>query len=144
LKTLFDPLSPTSCVSFRLRRAARVVAKSYDAALKPAGLRNTQFTLLAVLVMEGSQNIGQLSQALATDGTTLTRNLDVLVKRGLVEAAGNHEDERVRMVQASQAGEKLYRDALPLWQTAQRHMLDVVGESRWQEMAGLLQLVETE
>ncbi|MEP1209278.1 MAG: MarR family winged helix-turn-helix transcriptional regulator [Rhizobiaceae bacterium] len=139
----FDPMSPTACVSFRLRRAARVVAKSYDAALKPVGLRNTQFTLLAVLVMNGPQNIGQLSVALATDGTTLTRNLEVLVRRGLVEDAGFEDDERVRVVQITDQGAALYQQALPLWQATQQEMLDIVGMKDWQQMAELLQLVET-
>ena len=44
-----DGLNPADCVSYRLRRAARMAAKSFDAALKPVGLRNTQFTLLAAL-----------------------------------------------------------------------------------------------
>ncbi|MEP5179494.1 MAG: MarR family winged helix-turn-helix transcriptional regulator [Rhizobiaceae bacterium] len=136
-------MSPTACVSFRLRRAARVVAKSYDAALKPVGLRNTQFTLLAVLVMNGPQNIGQLSVALATDGTTLTRNLEVLVRRGLVEDAGFEDDERVRVVQITDQGAALYQQALPLWQATQQEMLDIVGMKDWQQMAELLQLVET-
>ncbi|NKB53474.1 MAG: MarR family transcriptional regulator [Rhizobiaceae bacterium] len=143
MTTPFDPMSPTSCVSFRLRRAARIVAKTYDAALKPVGLRNTQFTLLAALIMEGPQNIGQLSEALATDGTTLTRNLQVMSKRGLVEDASFHEDERVRIVKASQQGEAVFRQALPHWQMTQQKMLDVFGQERWSELADLLQLVES-
>ena len=142
MSSAFDPMSPTCCVSFRLRRAARVVAKTYDAALNPVELRNTQFTLLAVLVMEGPQNIGQLSAALATDGTTLTRNIEVLVKRGLVEDANFEDDERVRVVRATQAGKALYQQALPLWRETQTKMMQVLGEDRWQDMAGLLQEVE--
>ncbi len=143
MTTSFDPMSPVCCVSFRLRRAARVVAKTYDAGLKPVGLRNTQFTLLAALVMNGPQNIGQLSHALVTDGTTLTRNLEVLSKRGLIEDARYHEDERVRIVKTSPQGEAIYRQALPLWQTTQQEMLDVFGRERWADLADMLQLVET-
>jgi DNA-binding MarR family transcriptional regulator len=138
-----DPFDPANCVSFRLRRAARQVAKFYDAALKPVDLRNTQFTLLAVLVSGGAQNIGQLSQAMATDGTTLTRNLEVLVRRGLVENTTHDEDERIRLVKASVSGGQLYAKGLPLWRSAQQRMLDVLGEGPWNDMTLLLQEVET-
>ena len=37
------------CAHARLRKAMRVVSRAYDAALRPAGLRATQFSLLAVL-----------------------------------------------------------------------------------------------
>ncbi len=43
------------------------------------------FTLLALLNRLGETGIGDLSEALAIDGTTLTRNLEMLVRRGLVE-----------------------------------------------------------
>ena len=93
--------------------------------------------------MNGPQNIGQLSHALVTDGTTLTRNLEVLSKRGLIEDARYHEDERVRIVKTSPQGEAIYRQALPLWQTTQQEMLDVFGRERWADLADMLQLVET-
>ena len=43
-----------------------------------------KFTLLASLKQLGETSIGDLSEALAIDGTTLTRNLEILVRRGLV------------------------------------------------------------
>ena len=137
-----DLLSPTACISYRLRRASRVAAKAYDTALKPVGLKNTQFTLLSALVVEGPKNIGELSEALATDGTTLTRNLEILVRRGLVENGASSADDRVRIVQASKQGENLHRKALPLWHQAQRSMLHALGEENWPAMMARLRLLE--
>ncbi|MEE8153176.1 MAG: MarR family winged helix-turn-helix transcriptional regulator, partial [candidate division NC10 bacterium] len=105
-----NALEPVDCVSYRLRRAARITAKSYDNALRPIGLRNTQFTLLASLNRLGETSIGDLSEALAVDGTTLTRNLEVLVRRGLVENIAA-DDARVRNVRLTDLGKETFEEA---------------------------------
>ncbi|WP_282609417.1 MarR family winged helix-turn-helix transcriptional regulator [Pelagibius sp. Alg239-R121] len=138
---LREALDPTHCVSYRLRRAARLAAKSYDAALKTTGLKNTQFTLLAALATEGAVSIGALSDLLATDGTTLTRNLEVLVRRGLVKDCAS-DDARVRTVQLSKKGRNKYQEALPFWQAAQQQVLTGLGAEQWRELEGVLRQIE--
>lgn len=126
-----DALQPGDCVSYRLRRAARVAAKVFDAALKPVGLRNTQFTLLAALASEGAMSIGELAALLATDATTLNRNLEVLAQRGLVGDVDEDEDLRVRVVGVTKEGRALYRKALPRWRKAQQQVLGDLGLGAW-------------
>lgn len=136
-----NELEPAACVSYRLRRAARAAAKSYDSALKPSGLRNTQFTLLASLSKLGESNIGDLSDHLGLDGTTLTRNLEVMVRRGLIDNIAV-EDARVRNVRISDLGKKTYKQALPLWRKAQRHALKALEPNRWARIKGELDKIE--
>jgi DNA-binding MarR family transcriptional regulator len=131
----------SDCVSYRLRRAGRLAAKFYDDALRPCGLRNTQFTLLSALDHLGEISIGDLSYELAIDGTTLTRNLDVLVRRRLI-LNGADEDGRVRTVRLSAAGERTIDKAMPLWRKAQRKMLKAIGGSAWGDMRAYLDEIE--
>ena len=136
-----NALQPMDCVCYRLRRAARLAAKTYDGALKPTGLRNTQFALLVTLNSLGESSIGELSDRLATDGTTLTRNLEVLVRRGLIEDVAA-DDARVRVIRVTELGNKTYVAALPLWQQAQKQVLEAVGSKRWTEMRVELDKIE--
>ncbi len=136
-----NALEPVDCVCYRLRRAARLAAKNYDGALKPTGLRNTQFALLGSLNKLGESSIGELSNRLATDGTTLTRNLEVLVRRGLIEDVAA-DDARVRVIRVTELGKKTYVAALPLWHEAQKHVLEAVGSKRWTEMRVELDKIE--
>lgn len=129
------------CVSFRLRRAARMVAKRYDDALRPVGLRNTQFSVLGALAYLGEISIGELAVEMATDSTTLTRNLDVLVRRGLIENVPA-EDGRMRRMRLSAKGEETLAEALPLWRAAQNKTLKSVGASKWQEIRTTLSEIE--
>ncbi len=136
-----NELEPVECVCYRLRRAARVAAKAYDNALKPSGLRNTQFTLLASLNRLGETSIGDLADVLAIDGTTLTRNLEILVRRGLVENIVA-DDARVRYVRITKLGKQTYKEALPLWRKAQRQALNALEPKRWTGMRAQLHKIE--
>jgi len=129
------------CVSYRLRRAARIAAKHYDTALKPSGLRNTQFSLLSALDHLDEISIGDLSHELATDGTTLNRNLDILIRRGLIKN-GVAEDGRVRTVTLTAAGRRKFKQAKPLWRSAQRTILKAIGSGDWNVMRSRLSEIE--
>lgn len=139
--TSANALEPMNCVNYGLRRAARIVAKSYDNALRPIGLRNTQFTLLAALNRLGEMRIGDLSEELAIDGTTLTRNLEILVRRGLVENIVT-DDARVRNVRLTDFGKETYEEAVPLWRIAQQHVLEALEPERWIGMRAQLRKIE--
>ncbi len=132
---------PVDCVSYRLRRAARKAARFYDDALRPSGLRNTQFTLLGALDVVGETSIGDLSEELAIDGTTLTRNLEILVRRGLVENIAA-EDARVRNVRLTGLGKETFEEAVPLWREAQQHLLEALEPKRWTGMRAQLRKIE--
>ncbi len=136
-----DALQPINCINYRLRRAARLAAKSYDDALRPSGLRTTQFTLLASLNRLGATSIGDLSEELAIDGTTLTRNLEVLVRRDLVENIAA-DDGRVRNVRLTDLGKAKFKDAAPLWRRAQRRVLEALEPEHWIEMRARLRKIE--
>lgn len=139
--TEMDSLQPVNCISFRLRKAARSTARTYDNALRPVGLRNTQFSLLGALIVLGEISIGDLSQALAIDGTTLTRNLDILVRRRLVENIVG-ADARVRNIQLTDLGRETYEQALPLWRCAQKKVLAAFEPGQWDAMKAQLQRIE--
>ena len=137
-----DDLQPRgTCVCNRFRRAARLTSKIYDRALKPTGLRTSQFTLLGTLTYDGPLSIGKLSDLTATDGTTLTRNLEVLVRRGLVEDVAA-DDARLRVVAITDLGKQTWVAAVPLWREAQEQVLEAIGSKRWTEMRVELEKIE--
>ena len=127
--TIDSELQPIDCVCYRLRRAARLAAKTYDRALKPIELRNTQFALLSTLKQLGEANIGDLSKIMATDGTTLTRNLEVLVRRRLIENVAV-DDARIRVIRITEIGEKTHDKAMPLWRAAGARGLGIASRDR--------------
>ncbi len=104
----------------------------YDAALEPAGLRATQFSLLAVLDGRDGRDavtITDLARAMVMDRTTLTRNLRPLEKQGLV-AITPGDDRRTREVSLTRLGRRVLTTAMPRWRHAQTRMLDALGDRR--------------
>ena len=124
-----------ACACANLRKAARVVTQAYDKALKPTGLRATQFTVLATLATEGNAPLTRLAEALVMDRTTLTRNLKPLVRQGLIKIA-HEEDERVRRVGLTEPGERAFAAARPLWAAAQRRLRESLGAERRSALLG--------
>jgi hypothetical protein len=74
-----------SCTCFNLRKATRRVTSFYDAALKPSGLKVTQMTLLTAIRVLEPVTIKRLAKAIVMDRTTLSRNVALLNKKGLIE-----------------------------------------------------------
>lgn len=120
----------------------RVAGKAYDAALRSYGLRNTQFTLLAALEIEGEKPIGLLAEALGTDPTTLSRNLDVLEMRVLVELVAHSNDGCSRVVRITQKGSAVYASALPACQSTQAALLAACTPDTWDATMCVLNKIE--
>ncbi len=129
-----DVKLPANCTCFNLRKAARAVSHAYDEALKPSGLRGTQFSLLVVVRDRGPAGITELAKAMVMDRTTLTRNLKPLLARGLLEVVDG-ADRRRRPIAVTDPGRDAIARALPLWQQAQTRIAGGLGKARW---AGLI------
>jgi DNA-binding MarR family transcriptional regulator len=115
-----------ACVCAAARMAARSLTRVYDRALEPAGIRTSQFSVLARLLEEGPLPITHLAGRLAMDRTTLARDLRPLERRGLV-AVSVGGDRRVRMVELTPAGRRLIEEVRPLWRSAQHDVRERLG-----------------
>ena len=74
----------SECTAAKLRRASRSVANAFDRALSPSGIRSTQFSLLVKIHLVGKMSLTGLASKAGLDRTTLTRNIDPLLRERLV------------------------------------------------------------
>jgi DNA-binding MarR family transcriptional regulator len=118
-----------ACVCATARMAARSLTRVYDRALEPAGIRTTQFSILARLLEEGPLPLTHLAGRLAMDRTTLARDLRPLERRGLV-AVSVGADRRVRMAELTSAGRRLVDEVRPLWRAVQHDVRAQLGRDR--------------
>jgi DNA-binding MarR family transcriptional regulator len=116
-----------------VRRASRALTQLYEQALRPTGLRATQFTILQVLSRAGEVLQGQLGEMLALDSTTLTRTLEIMIKRGWV-AERRGEDRRQRWLRLQTAGKLKLGRALPAWEKVQSQLQREFGEESWKHL----------
>ena len=104
-----------TCLCLHVQRAARELARRFDEAFKPLGLTHGQFSLLMSLNRPQPPNMGQVSEVLAMDRTTLTANLKPLERRGLVTISVDEADKRGRRLALTPAGRDLLVRAVPIW-----------------------------
>jgi DNA-binding MarR family transcriptional regulator len=126
-----------------LRRASRVLTQHYDTALRPLGLRATQFTLLQALSLAGEVSQGTLVEILAIDSTTLTRTLAIMGRRGWISSRTG-EDRRERWLSLSAAGRTEFKRALPHWERVQQQLRARLGNKQWNKLFDLTNEVTAE
>jgi len=122
------------CGSFR--RTSRALTQLYESALRPVGLRATQFTILQALSLAGEVTQTQLGEMLAMDSTTLTRTLQIMSRKSWI-AERRGEDRRERRLRLAKAGETQFNRALPVWEKVQSRLRHQVGEQAWKNLLQL-------
>lgn len=119
------PQSP--CVCTNLRRMAQRVTGFYDAALEPAGISVTQYSLLANISRMPGCGTGQLAQRVRLERSTLVRTLQPLLHQGFIVDKARRKSEAPALSQP--AGGRRFGQAMTLWQQAQTDIKTHLGES---------------
>jgi len=119
------------CAAFSFRMAARAVTRLFDAAMQTSGIRSTQFALLVAIAKKQPVPIHVLSEILFIDQTTLTRNLKLMQKEGLLSVSPRGE-MRQRFVTLAAKGEQALARSLPLWREIQSRFVQSVGSKHWE------------
>lgn len=118
------------CAALRSRMAARAITRMYDEALRPSGLKITQFTLLVAIERDEATSISQLADALGMERTTLTRNLSLLERKNFIKL-GPEAFRRSRAMTLTRDGRAILQKALPLWRNAQDELVGQMGKTSW-------------
>lgn len=118
--------SPTACLTHGLMRAARTVARGFEAEAADLGVTAPQFTVLARLKFMGPMTVSQIATRVDADRTTMTRNLAVMAQKGWI-TQGSAEDRRERVWQLTEAGGMILTQVMPVWQAWQARLVDRLG-----------------
>jgi DNA-binding MarR family transcriptional regulator len=116
-----------TCLCLTTQRAARSLARRFDAALRPFGLTNGQFSLMVALNQPEPPPIGRLAPFLEMDPSTLTAAVKPLERRGLLRVIPDTEDRRSRRVQITAEGVALLSQAIPVWKATHAELDDQIG-----------------
>ncbi len=120
------------CACYNLRKASRAVSKLYDDALQPVGLRSTQFVTLLAIFLNEPVGLSPLSREMVADRSTLTRNLNVLERGGMIKS--KPANGRTRTYALTDRGRRVLVEGVPLWEKAQATFVDNLGARTWSGM----------
>ena len=127
------------CTHFKLRQLLRAVARVYDAEIGKAGIKGTQYSLLAHVAGLGPVQPTELARQLGMDASTLSRNLRPLIDAGWL-VLGPGRDARSRLITMTTSGEAKRVEARRHWKHAQTALVARLGAAQVQALHGLIDL----
>jgi DNA-binding MarR family transcriptional regulator len=120
---------PKGCTNLKLRQLSRLATRHYEGFLGESGLKITQYSLLTHVVRLGPLRSGELAQAMRLSASALSRNLQPLLKQGLLEVSAG-DDARSRIVSATVAGIAMREQTGRAWKRAQLALNERLGVER--------------
>jgi len=131
------------CLVLNTRMAARAVTRRADRKLRPFGVTSAQFNILGALFQQPGRSVTEMASSLAMDRTTLSRNLDVLERKGLVKtvtpADGVHVNTRLSAL--TDQGIDLVEKILPEWRKSQAELHATLRNPEFAEVIAALRQV---
>jgi DNA-binding MarR family transcriptional regulator len=121
---------PDLCNALAIRKAARHITGLYDRHLAGTGLKVTQYSVLAHLRGLGPRTINELAAIMATDRTTMGRNIRPLERDGLVSITPDPRDARRRALALTDLGLARLQAARAGWAAAQARFDEAYGPER--------------
>jgi DNA-binding MarR family transcriptional regulator len=115
------------CVMTRWRMTNRRLGAIYDDELRPFGLKSTQLSLLVAVAKMGPVRRIDLGKPLSLDPSTLTRNLQVMLRQGWIAQVPHEHDQRGGRLKITAKGGKLLESIGPAWHRAQARAKRLLG-----------------
>src|SRR5690554_3614032 len=126
------------CLVLNARMAARAVTRLADRRLRQHGITAAQFSILTLLCDHPGRSVTQMASALAMDRSTLSRNLTLLERNGLVSTtAAKRGNGRVCAV--SEAGRQVIAAAIPEWREQQAQLRSALNDPEFSTVITALQ-----
>lgn len=125
------------CTCLKTRELMRSMARLYDRELRQAGLKTTQFGLLAEIAALGPVTAGRLARGLKLDPSTLTRNLRPLIDAGWAQVCPG-ADGRSRHVRLTAAGQAKLAEGNRQWRIAEQALHEMLGHERVARLHALI------
>jgi DNA-binding MarR family transcriptional regulator len=115
------------CLVLNTRMAARAVTRRADQRLRSFGVTAAQFNILGALSAHPGRSITETANALAMDRTTLSRNLALLARKGLVTSAPAGRGNG-RLGALTDAGREAFNAIVPEWRRSQAELRETLTD----------------
>lgn len=125
--------TPHICLAEGLRSANRAITKRYSEYMLGLDISPAQASLLMRLYYLRKTTMLELAKHMETDRTTITRNVELLARDGLVTVTPG-EDRRSKIVALTDEGFKKLEETVPKWRQAQNELQDDLGSQLWDSL----------
>ncbi len=127
----------TQCLLLNTIKTARSLSRRYDARLKPYGVTVAQFTVMMLVRHNEGKAINAIAKRIAMERTTLTRNIDLLARKGLVRKEFADKGN-AKTCHLTDTGEALLDELIPAWQAARQELQTLLTGTDTDEYLAIL------
>ena len=126
-------------LGFKLDRASRLTTLNFNKNLKENSIILTaeQWGIINFLLEEDGINQNQIGKLINKDHTCVSRLIDTLIKKGIINKEISLEDKRVNLIYLTKAGKELQNKAAD----TVRHSLDKVFKNVSEEEKEIFSIV---
>jgi DNA-binding MarR family transcriptional regulator len=142
-KTVSDPGLAHLRLAGLLKRAQALLVEPSGRALARHGIDGRELAVLNVLVEQGPLSQQHISRLLAIDRTTVVALVDALETKDLVGRRPDPSDRRKNLVNLTEDGRKIHRQARPAVDEVEQTFLAPLSESERKALRRLLITVIT-
>jgi DNA-binding MarR family transcriptional regulator len=115
------------CLGSRVRILSRAITRVFDEHFRPFDVTGAQLYLIGAIGLFGPSSPAELARSLSMDKSTLSRNLQRLVERGLI-TVDDATTGRGQVVDLTAEGGELLIRVQPSWSAAQEDARAILGE----------------
>ena len=133
--------SPEESIGYLMRRILSHVTDAVDDELEPAGLTHAQWMPLLKLYMGHASTVAELARHSNLDAGAMTRALDRLEAKGLVNRVRSSEDRRVVNLELTPEGRATAKQIPTVLCRVQNTHMRGFTEAEWQLLKGLLRRI---
>lgn len=128
----------SECLVLNTRMASRAVTRRADRKLRSFGVSAAQFTILTSMLSRPGLSVTDMAESIAMDRTTLSRNLDLLERKGLVETTPVQSGNS-RVCALTERGAELVDQMVPEWRAAQAELRETLSNPDFPSIITALQ-----
>ena len=124
-----------NCLAKRIRKSSRTITKIFNDALAPLDLTSSQCNLLIPLAVKKDSGMSpaKACELLGMEKSTLSRNMKILIKRGLAEVQAGSGASQI-MYRITEQGCQILSKAFPLWRKANLRASSCLAEENLAEV----------
>ena len=127
--------------AYLMRRILALMGAQVDDALEPRDLTSAQWVPLLKLHLGHASSVAELARECQLDSGAMTRLLDRLEAKGLVERVRSSADRRVVNLELTKQGREAAREIPAVLCQVQNAFLQGLSIEEWQQLRSLLRRV---
>ena len=139
-----DNLPLDQFLTFRLSRLQwRLNAQAGRILKERAGLTLTQWRVVALVRSREPASAAELVRISSMDKGLFSRNVNVLIRKGIVKRTENRDDHRVQDLELTDSGHRLHDSTIPHMRRRQRRLLATMSDREREVLYRILGRLET-